>query len=206
MSSRVFYDELVRRTTQVQRRLHTARAAASNAGPYRDVPRGVTALIEATPTGSAQLFHGRVRRGLGSKWRVPLILAGVLVLCFGTAAVSENDVMLATSVLVGAAAVLMLLCSLAAQQVWRGREWLCIHAGGIAMVGRHLTGELAWDDIEEIVIRNSTTVQMSVRPSRSTLYIRTFDGANIPVPDFYDCPLPTIERLGKHHLIQSQRH
>lgn len=199
-----FYDELMRQVTRAHEKLHTLRTPGEPRSPYSDMPAEVRDIVrranQAEPGRKAHVFRGRMHKG--STW--PRHLTANLVVAIAVASVivalTASDGIVGAAVALGTLALLIGLRSLLTRQTPRGREWLCIHPRGLAMVGNHQTGELSWDDVEGTSIRGTGIVQPAAGGGSSKLVIRTLSGTNIGVPDFYDTPLATIQQLASQHL------
>jgi hypothetical protein len=78
------------------------------------------------------------------------------------------------------------------------KEYLLIGKGGIVMLGKHLTGELRWEQVSSVLevgaLKRAIGESAPVRsPSGLYFYITTKDGAMIPIPDVYDLPIHTVQ-------------
>ena len=75
------------------------------------------------------------------------------------------------------------------------------------MLGRQITGQLTWDEVEKVSFGDPRAIRLTGEGGPGgALFISTFDGANIPVPDYYDCPLPVLEKLSTAQMRAATHH
>lgn len=198
------YSELFRRTGACLARVHAAKPEGAAWPFYNDVPPELAELISdlrarGTDAG-AMLFagpHRKVSTGARGARRFFLFLTtlfALLAVAVGTPGEKEAVIGLASTA--GVCGVIVFL-TYASSVKTKGREWLLVHKEGLAMVGKGMTGELDWEEVTEIgkIKRaGSPLFGGSAPPSSSgtAFFMKTSDGASIPVADRFDAPLPFV--------------
>lgn len=157
----------------------------------------------------AQLFRGPYVRNSGCLSMVRIFFGTMAVLgglqAAAAAAVSFRDAS-GHGIAFCVSGVLVWGLSLLVGRVRARKEWLLVHAKGLAMVGSHLTGELSWEEVKTIGNPKAQGIQLGHESgpasSGNVVVIETVDGARIAVADYYDATLDDIVSLCRYFMRQ----
>jgi hypothetical protein len=149
------------------------------------------------------LFSGPVQKRAG--WTLSLVrpyaiwmtILGVVGAAVVGATNPKQPGLAAAGIICASVGLILFLLTCLSRFFARKRgEWLLLHAEGMAMIGRHLTGELEWKKVRRI---HSTTRSIGTHagqpasPTGDLFLVETPDDAKIGIVDQYDAPLPVIE-------------
>lgn len=198
--------EIVRRLGSAHALAHAPRSdAGENPWPrYDDVPADVVeAYRELRNQGSAEsalLFRGPLRKfslGARAARRFFLFLTAVGVGITVSVSGEDPDAGVGGVIMVAFGLALFGLCHVSLTR-FKGDQWLLVSPEGIVMMGKSLTGELAWEEVREITALNARAFMPtgSVPPSTSgeRFFVVSADGARIPIVDVYDAPISVIRQ------------